>query len=395
MFTLPGKLYWANEGTASIGRANLDGTGVDAPYFISVPAGPHDLALNGSHIYWTEGSATGAIGRANLDGTNPQPGLIPTGGTDPHGIMLDSSSVYWTQTFNALLRIGRVNLDGGGPVTHPFVQTNTNGDACGLSVSVDTIIWVTDPVADPDAAGISSVHGGVFGKPNHNFIQPPNTTSPCGIAVAGGFIYWTNRGDGTIGRAAFNGANPDPDFITTGGSPCGVAVDGAHIYWSDPASDTIGRAPLDGSPDVTGFSIDTGPGSDPCGIAVDPSVIPVPTSKDFGSVVAGQPSDQQSFEIRNTSSTALEVDDITLTGAASGRVRDNGRQLLEHGDGPRCQLSLQRPLHAHDPGPSHRGRSGHQQRRCPSDRNPTIGAGRGSRELRRIRGWKIAPLCGY
>jgi len=59
-------------------------------------------------------------------------------------------------------------------------------------------------------------------------------------------VYWTNNGDGTIGRANLDGSGADPSFITTGGSPYGLAVNGKHIFWSGGVG-WIGRANLDGT----------------------------------------------------------------------------------------------------------------------------------------------------
>ncbi len=67
----------------SIGRANLDGTGVNQS-FISGAQGPCGVALEGTHVYWAnEGySAKGTtIGRANLDGTGVNQSFI--GGARP------------------------------------------------------------------------------------------------------------------------------------------------------------------------------------------------------------------------------------------------------------------------------------------------------------------------
>ena len=60
-------VYWANTAGDSIGRSNLDGTGVDRN-FITGAHGPCAVAVDDRHVYWVNPS-TGAIGRANLDGT--------------------------------------------------------------------------------------------------------------------------------------------------------------------------------------------------------------------------------------------------------------------------------------------------------------------------------------
>src|SRR5438876_1031872 len=61
-------VYWTNfSATYSIGRANLDGTGIDQS-FITGASGKstYGVAVDGAHIYWTNSGNSGSIGRANL-----------------------------------------------------------------------------------------------------------------------------------------------------------------------------------------------------------------------------------------------------------------------------------------------------------------------------------------
>jgi hypothetical protein len=64
-------IYGTNGGF--VGRANLDGTGVNRR-FIRTPGGACGVAVYQGHIYWTQGTGGRAhpsmtIGRANLDGS--------------------------------------------------------------------------------------------------------------------------------------------------------------------------------------------------------------------------------------------------------------------------------------------------------------------------------------
>ena len=74
-------IYWTNaaEGgkTEPIGRANIDGTGVNKRFITGVPNGFCAIAVAGGHIYWTNGRF---LGRANLDGTGLNRRFIPTPG---------------------------------------------------------------------------------------------------------------------------------------------------------------------------------------------------------------------------------------------------------------------------------------------------------------------------
>ncbi len=75
--------------------ANLDGSGDDT--IVTVPGAdkpPAGLALDGSHLYWTN-PGTGAIGRSNLDGTSPEQAFI-TGAEHPQGLATDAGHIYWS-----------------------------------------------------------------------------------------------------------------------------------------------------------------------------------------------------------------------------------------------------------------------------------------------------------
>lgn len=122
-----GKMYWIDNGTDRVARANLDGGGYEdlicrtgcainnslilTPIFIAL-----DVA-NGK-MYWTE-DFSHRIVRANLDGTGYEDLICQSGCThndasivDPIGIELDlpAGKMYWTD--NTSQRIVRANLDG-------------------------------------------------------------------------------------------------------------------------------------------------------------------------------------------------------------------------------------------------------------------------------------------
>src|SRR5262245_18362816 len=89
----PVYLYWANDtlgdgrpAATTIGRARLDGTGVEQSFVSGTGRRPCGVALAHEHIYWGEalggkvGSPDngGAIGRANRDGSGVDAKFIPT-----------------------------------------------------------------------------------------------------------------------------------------------------------------------------------------------------------------------------------------------------------------------------------------------------------------------------
>ena len=58
---------------------------------------------------------------------------------------------------------------------------------------------------------------------NESFITGAST--PLGVAVDSGHVYWANAGPEAIGRANLDGTNVEPSFISGATDPTGVAVD--------------------------------------------------------------------------------------------------------------------------------------------------------------------------
>jgi hypothetical protein len=114
-------LYWTNQNDGSIWSANRDGT---SPHVISnAGLAGWDIAVGGDHLYWTvlgRPPSGGAIWEANLDGSRPH--AIVTGQDAPFGVAADSSHVYWTNELGGT--VNEANLDGTGP--RSIVTTGVN-----------------------------------------------------------------------------------------------------------------------------------------------------------------------------------------------------------------------------------------------------------------------------
>src|SRR5262245_64011919 len=63
-------LYWANQDTSTIGRANLDGTGVDLSFITGV-TNPQGVAVDDEHVFWvSQGEESRTSGGADRHGSN-------------------------------------------------------------------------------------------------------------------------------------------------------------------------------------------------------------------------------------------------------------------------------------------------------------------------------------
>ena len=223
-------IYWTNSGANTIGRANLDGTGVNQSFITTNDLnGVRGIAVNGSFIYWAN-SDNNTISRANLDGTGVNNSFI-TGANGPIGVAVDTNFIYWTNASAGT--IGRANLDGSSP-NQSFI-TGANAPR-GIAVDSSHVYWANNSNTTIGRANLDGTSA------NQSFIT--TGTNPDGVTVDSASVYWENRSAGTIGRANLDGSSPNQSFITGANSPSGVVVAAGYIYWTNNGSNTIGRMNL-------------------------------------------------------------------------------------------------------------------------------------------------------
>ena len=149
---------------------------------------------------------TGAIGRANLDGSGVNHQFITADVTNPSGIAVTASGIYWTNEVGmGGLSIGHANLDGSSPdgqfiniVCRPVrarrrreLRLLLDGDGLGFGR-----VRLDGSGADPD------------------FIPGPEPF--CGLAVDPSFLYWGSDAGNTVGRVPVGGGTPQDTFVPTG-----------------------------------------------------------------------------------------------------------------------------------------------------------------------------------
>ena len=270
-------IYWTSGQYGPLGRANLDGSGVEKAYIQTQSLS--GVAVSGGRIYW---NGVYGIARANLDGSDVDEHFIDGGGGG--GMAVNGQHIYWAIAGGTTDgRIGRANLDGSG--VDPNFITNVPGP-CGLAVDGTYLYWGT-------------VNGGTIGRSkldgtevDHEFIGP-NDYGKCGVDVDADHVYWANYWSAgtSIGRADLDGTDVDNDFIAGATYPCGVAVDDEHIYWANQFGVGIGRANLDGTGVTQSFVDLTGDNTyRACGVAVDALAGSATTIEATpGSIAYGQP----------------------------------------------------------------------------------------------------------
>jgi virginiamycin B lyase len=253
-----GFVYFPETGLGTIGRANLNGTGVNLT-FISGLDQPQGMAVDSAHIYWVTPLAT--VARANLDGTGVDQSFI-FGAFGAKGVAVDSAHIYWTNSGPNGNGIGRANLDGTG-VNQRFISTAV--PATGVAADGAHVYWSNSGLNTIGRANLDGTGA------NQTFIT--GAQNPLGVAVDSAHLYWANGSSATIGRANLDGLEANEFFIFAG-SPQAVAVDGAHVWWSNGRPFyAIGQANLDGTSVNQRFFSTL---SAPSGVAVDALAAPAP-----------------------------------------------------------------------------------------------------------------------
>lgn len=219
-------IYWAHRtgDEESIGRANIDGSG-ENPNFIPFLSLPSGVAANATHLFWTEAiedgcdldltNCLGYVGRANLNGTGIDYDFIrPKGATQ--GVAVNATHIFFAfQTGEAATGfIGRANLSGSGVNQSLVSGLNEPG---GISVNATHIFWANLLGTTIGRANLNGTGA------NNSFIKGVDV--PCATAVDADHVYWTDLRRDTIGRADLDGSGVDRNFITGAKQPCGIAID--------------------------------------------------------------------------------------------------------------------------------------------------------------------------
>jgi hypothetical protein len=262
-------VYWDNYYYA-IGRANLDGSG-QISKFASVTGTPCGVATDERYIYWAD-QLSGSIGRARIDGTSQATDSFITGLNQPCGVTVYDHHLYWANdgSYGHPGSIGRADLVGPLDVRQNFVPdtlpapTYEYHNFCGVAVNDSGIYWA-------DTGLNEIVRANLDGTGTAPLVQ--GASSPCGVTLVGGRIFWANGSSGTIGVATTSGASADQSYITGQYQPCGVASYDGYLYWTSNSQQfgagTVNKVALSSSnPTADAETIVMGI-PNPCGVAVD------------------------------------------------------------------------------------------------------------------------------
>ncbi|HEY4098990.1 MAG TPA: hypothetical protein VGM33_25920 [Baekduia sp.] len=273
-------IYWVNEGTHAIARADNDGTDVDLSFITGLPAGvgiyPDKVAVNGTSIFWTNSQAK-TIGRAKLDGSAVNQSFLTTTGSSLSAIAADDAHVYWSQGHT----IGRADVSGANPTPALVTLDEPGGSlqatADDLALTPSSLYWARNGYGADASYGIG--RAGLDGA-GAGFVRE-SVDAPA-IAADAAHVYSVELQIGTVNPPyPIRISGPDrasPAVLVAGDNykKSGLAVDGCHVYWTvakrtgtGATTGAIGRANIDGTAVQQGFVPESAGVDTPGGVAVD------------------------------------------------------------------------------------------------------------------------------
>ena len=259
-------IYFTDGALGRIYRSDLDGSNIQT--LVSGLGSPRDITLDvaGGKMYFTDWGHD-AIRRADLDGSNIQ--TLVNGLGLPRGIALDvaGGKMYFTGTDRDGTAIYRSDLDGSN------IQTLSRWSGPG-DIALDVA------GGKMYSTGRYAIHRADLDGSNIENFPLPNELDYFGqggiaLDVAGGKMYWTNWYNdrdrrnkfSSIRRVDLDGSNIETLVTAPGLDRLGdIALDvaGGKMYFTDRGLSTIHRADLDG------YNIETLVTGSASGIALGP-----------------------------------------------------------------------------------------------------------------------------
>jgi hypothetical protein len=365
-------LYWADVTLNTIGRAALDGGGVNQNFVPNAGDGggvavngagsqsisfttnpPSDVAVADNYAVGTTGGGSGNPVTLTIDPVSSSVCAISgstvrfeTSGTctidanqgasasyyaalEAQQSVTVRPALYWGATAfvngGTVGSIGRASNDGGD-LNANFI---TSGSSAGsVTVAGNYVYWV-------DFANGSIGRANLDGTNVDDAFISLNTVGITGLAVAGSYVYWAeSSSSGTIGRASIDGTGVNQSFISNLAWPQGLTADGSHLYWASDFGRTIGRASLDGTGVNQSFISNL---NSPTAVAVDGSFVYWTASGGIGRANLDGSSPNPSFITNADNLQGLAVDGSYIYWVNDGQSPSIGRANLD-GSSPNDNL---------------------------------------------------------
>ena len=196
-----GKMYFADNGTDNIYRADLNGDNLETLLTnqttpITFPA-DIELDLGARKMYWTDPTLN-KISRADFDGNNVE--ILYSGLNNPYFFDLDTANgeIYWAEMNNEVIHVSK--MDGSGHIRSLNVGLHLIRDVA-VDLVADKIYWGERASNTIRSANLDGTDATTL----FNAADKPHGVE---IDVAGGMVYWNDTDGRSVNRGRMDGIGP-------------------------------------------------------------------------------------------------------------------------------------------------------------------------------------------
>ncbi len=222
-------VYFVDYGGSTVKRASVPDGGIDLVTQVDMGMAQFGgIVVGPDHVYFAM-RGSGGIWRAAKDLSDQDEAEMVAQVGQPYDVALDSTHIYWTDTDDAEVRRMAFS-DIGGP--DPFGTTVYNGPALSTVIVDDDYAYIGD--------------GGTVVRVNKDGENEGITTIASGqgfvwdIAVDSTHVYWSASGNDLVARALKDGSDK-PEVLANTQTPWGLDLGCDSVFWAENGTQTLHR----------------------------------------------------------------------------------------------------------------------------------------------------------
>jgi uncharacterized protein DUF5050 len=217
-------IYWADQGSGMV--LSIPKTGGPIVTLALDQSAPTSIALDTSNVYFTNFDDGTVMSVPKTGSTGPS--VVAMSQTQPSGIAVDDTYVYWVNDTTAG---GVMELAKTASPTTPPTELAVADDPVGVAVDTTNVYFTSEN------------EGVVYQVPivgGATVTLAMGLDEPTAIATMGGFVYYTDSGDGSVQKVAAGGSGKAALMASGVSQPVALTVDATSVYFvADGAGNTV------------------------------------------------------------------------------------------------------------------------------------------------------------
>jgi hypothetical protein len=208
-------IYWADQGSGMV--LSMPKAGGAIVTLAQDQSAPTSIALDTINVYFTNFD-DGTVMSVLKTGSSA-PSVVAMSQNQPSGIAVDDTYVYWV---NDTTSGGVMELAKSASPTTPPTELSVADDPVGVAVDATNVYFTSEN------------EGIVYQVPivgGETVTLAMSLNEPTAVTAIGGFVYYTDFGDGTVQKVASGGSGEAMLLASGVSQPVALTVDATSVYF--------------------------------------------------------------------------------------------------------------------------------------------------------------------